>query len=258
MRTNLEKSIERTGIPGISVVSVMPDSNPVTEQAGIIANRDVADKTVVKKDTIFEAASLSKPVFAYIVLKMVQNGELNLNTPLYEYYPEPKEGEGYTEKNGFGPPELREHPNYKKLTAGLILSHQAGLPNEFLPQKNNPALPDFKYVSSDVGKKFDYSGEAYCFLLEVVQKITGKELEQLAQEIFLEMKEFAGNPMTHSSFHPPADISNLAVGHLKDGKIDPQRHFYFSHPAASLYTTAEDYGLFMKACMRSFYKETSF
>lgn len=249
MRTNMETSIEKTGIPGISVVSVTSVTNPVTEQAGIIANKDGADKTAVKKDTIFEAASLSKPVFAYIVLKMVERGELNLDTPLYEYYPKLKDGEGYNEKNGFGPPELREHPNYKKLTARLILSHQACLPNEFQPKKDNPALPDFEYVSSDVGKKFDYSGEAYRFLLDVVKRETGKELEQLAQEAFLEMKEFSGSPMTHSSFRPPKDISNLAVGHLKDGEMDPQRHFYFPHPAASLYTTAEDYGLFMKACV---------
>jgi CubicO group peptidase (beta-lactamase class C family) len=69
---------------------------------------------------------------------------LALDKPLYEY-------------GDFGPPPMRGHENYKKLTARMILSHQAGLPNEFNP----PTIP-FDYVSP-AGEKFDYSGEAYRF-----------------------------------------------------------------------------------------------
>ncbi|MBA3535122.1 MAG: hypothetical protein H0T84_00695 [Tatlockia sp.] len=61
MQKKLKTSIEQARIPGISVVNASRDSQPVTEQAGVITNKEEGAKIEVTKDTIFEAASLSKP-----------------------------------------------------------------------------------------------------------------------------------------------------------------------------------------------------
>ncbi|CEG57864.1 serine hydrolase domain-containing protein [Legionella fallonii] len=158
MQSKLETLIEQAKIPGISIATASPGGKIATHTAGVINNN--TPQQPVTETTIFEAASLSKPVFAYIVLKMAERGELDLDIPLYDQI------------GDFGPPEkkIRNHDNYKKLTAGMILSHQAGLPNEF--ERSKPETFDFV---TEVGKQFNYSGEAYCFLQEVVEKIANSK-----------------------------------------------------------------------------------
>lgn len=223
--------IEENNIPAISIATVSSTGSITTKAEGVTSQ---VDPQKVTDQTICEAASLSKPVFAYIVLKMAERGEINLDTPLIDIL-EDKFGKGDPNAQ-FGPPfpGIRDHDNYRKLTARMLLSHQAGLPNEFSP-------PDFKFVAN-AGESFDYSGEAYRFLMEVVDKVSSpKTVEDLAQE------EFKTIGMDHSSFVRP-DTNDLAIGHHEDGKVDERQHFFGIHPAGSLHTTAEDYGKFLRAC----------
>ncbi|CDZ77114.1 Esterase EstB [Legionella massiliensis] len=240
----LELMREQAKIPGVSIATVSATGELTTETAGL-SNKETEQE--VNKETIFEAASLSKPVFAYLVLKMAERGELDLDKPLYEQF------------GDYGPPfdaiskpeqvyeDAEFANNYKKLTPRMILSHQGGLPNEFNPDDS----ASYCFVSP-IGKKFDYSGEAYRFLREVVERI-GPPLEILAQQ------EFAKLGMTHSSFIPPSNSDNQAVGHSATGQVDSNQHFFGIHPGASLYTTAEDYGKFLRACVNDPYiKEQMF
>jgi CubicO group peptidase (beta-lactamase class C family) len=188
----LKAEMDSHTIPGVAIATIGGDA--VVRVSVGVANKDTAE--IVTDTTVFEAASLSKPVFAYIVLKLAQKGVIDLDKPLYEY-------------GDFGPPEMRADENYKKLTARMILSHQAGLPNEF-------SSPDtMKYLSA-VGTQFDYSGVAYQFLAEVVEHITSTSLEVLAQE------EFAKIGMTNSSFMPPTGCSLIR---LPDEEQEPSPEF---------------------------------
>lgn len=221
----LEQLIHKHKIPGVSIATVSGSGEIINRVSGI-SNKNNPIK--ITDETIFEVASLSKPVFAYIVLKMVESKQLSLNQPLYEIAPE------------FGPESLRNHPYYKMLTVEKILSHQAGLPNWFEPGKAED------YVAQP-GERFDYSGLAFCFLNDVIEKVSGKPLEALAQEVF----ENLG--MNNSSFLPYKE-SKLnkklrATGHNTDEKPDEKEHFLKSNPAASLLTTAEDYAKFLQKCI---------
>jgi len=163
-RAFLERTIRQAHVPGVSVSRLSHGGNIATEAAGVI-NTDTRE--AVTDSTVFQAASLSKPVFAYIVLKMVERGmfsrpgetpQSGLDRPLYEI-------------GHFGPPHLRDHPNYKLLTPRNLLSHQASLPNWF-----KLGEPEAYVVAADVatvGTRFDYSGLAYCFLNEVVEHVAG-------------------------------------------------------------------------------------
>jgi|GEM_PF-3419863 len=177
--TALEEIQRRTNIPGIAT-AMISDKGFTTQSVGVVAN--AKNPSEVTDSTVFEAASLSKPVFAYIVLKLAKEEKIDLDLPLYKY-------------GDFGPRSMITHPNYEKLTARMILSHQAGLPNEFNP----PKVP-VDYISP-AGEKFDYSGEAYCFLAEVVERVSSKSLEILAQDAFKKIG------MTNTSFMPPTGCS---------------------------------------------------
>lgn len=120
MQNPLETMIVQTQIPAIAIAITSPSGETTLDTAGVT---NKIDSQKVTATTVFEAASLSKPVFAYLIIKWAERGkfDFDLDTPLHEYVPE----------TGFGPPNMRDHENYKLLTARLVLSHQAGLPNEF-------------------------------------------------------------------------------------------------------------------------------
>lgn len=234
-------------IPAVSYAAIYSDGHLEKCAVGLTVNQDAEnlenDSHRISEITIFEAASLSKPVFAYIVLKMVERGEFDLDTPLIKIL-ENKFGEN-DPRAQFGPPEsgIRDHENYRKLTARMILSHQAGLPNEFT------GVPNF---ISKIGKTFDYSGESFRFLREVIEKLTDPmSIEDLAQQEFLKIG------MRSSSFIRPEQSDQLAIGHDAEGNVDLRQHFFGIHPAGSLHTTARDYVTFLKACVQDEFIRTA-
>lgn len=224
----LKQLAEESHIPAISIASTSSLQKGAidTQAEGVL---DTSGQTQVGESSVFEAASLTKPVFAYIVLKLAEQGLLNLDQPLYQIC-------------DFGPPTeiMRQHPNYQQLTARMILSHQAGLPNWF--QRKKPET--FDYIAK-AGERFDYSGEAFCFLREVIEFISKESLETIAQ------KEFKKIGMVNSSFMQIGE-GNRAVGHHADG-TPGKSNFFGINPAASLHTTALDYVRFLRACMNDPY-----
>lgn len=114
-------------------------------------------------ETVFEGASLGKPLFAYAVLRLVDARILDLDHPLYQYLPlaEPSS------------------PRMKRITPRQVLSHTTGLPN--WRQQTGPLEPKV-----EPGKKFSYSGEAYFYLQRVVEAVTGKPFTRVMREQVLD------------------------------------------------------------------------
>src|SRR3954454_3299702 len=80
----------------------------------VTAGRRGDDRGPVEQDTIFAAASLTKPVFALGVMNLVDDGAFELDRPLLEYLPEPY---------------LAEEDRAASITARMVLSHTTGFPN---------------------------------------------------------------------------------------------------------------------------------
>jgi CubicO group peptidase (beta-lactamase class C family) len=172
----------------------------------------------VTSNTIFEAASLSKCVFAYIVLRLYDRGRINLDTSLLAYL-------------GTYPRFDSTDPRYARITARMVLHHTTGLPNW-----GDSAHCLLRFTPDSC---FSYSGEGYMFLQRVVEKITGKTLEELAeQEVFTPLH------MTGSSYvWQPRFDSVSAFGHSPDA-IKAHSN---AGSAFSLLTNAHDYTLFVQA-----------
>ena len=209
--------LEEARIPGISVAIIKNGELGWTISEGKLNSQTSAPIT---DRTVFEAASLSKPVLAYITLKMIARGELSLGEKLYKHLSH----------------ERIKHTEYaRQLTPLLVLSHQTGLPNwGGTPLTFNTAP----------GQEFGYSGEGYVYLQRVIEKISGKDLQTLAeQEVFVPLG------MTDSYFTWPEnqDIGR-ANGHDKVGN-PVRRPIPQADGASSLHTTAKDYAKFMLAWM---------
>ena len=176
----------------------------------------------VTNETTFEAASLSKPVFAYGVLKLVEQGKLGLDVPLTTYLAKP-----YVEDERLG-----------KITARIVLSHQTGFPNW-------PADDDSLPIYFTPGERFSYSGEGYIYLQRVVEKITDKPLNAYMTEAV-----FTPLGMTSSSYVWKPEFDALtATGHGYDGKPEKKWKPDEAGAASTLNTTAKDYAKFVAAVL---------
>lgn len=117
----------------------------------------------VSEDTVFEAASLGKPLFAYAVLRSADAGVIDLDRPLYDYLPDPD----------------ANTTRMKRVTARHVLSHTTGLPN--WRQQPGPLSP-----AVDPGTQFSYSGEGFFYLQRVMEQRTGIPFTQLMREQVLD------------------------------------------------------------------------
>ena len=172
-----------------------------------------------------KAASLSKPVFAFAVLQLVEQGLLDLDKPLYEYLPYP---------------DVAADERYQKITARLVLSHQSGFPN----WRKNRRLPQLA-MSFTPGERFGYSGEGYVYLQKVVEKITGQPINEL-----MNIRVLKPLGMTNSSFvWQPGFAAHVALPHDESGQTEQKYRPEQANMAYSLHTTAEDYARFVQAIL---------
>jgi CubicO group peptidase (beta-lactamase class C family) len=187
---DLPRLMSVTLLPGISM-AVVENGKVVWSHAVGVANTETREP--VREDSIFEAASMSKPVFAYVVMKLVDEKRIDLDRPLVQY-----------RKPGY----LPDHPYIDLITARDVLRHSTGLPN----WRNRPGdsmAPAFK-----PGSRWGYSGEGYFWLQLVVEQITGTGIDSVMRS-----RLFDPAGMTHSTFGWNGEIARLAVyGHSGGGK----------------------------------------
>jgi CubicO group peptidase (beta-lactamase class C family) len=190
------------------------------------------------RDSIFQAASLSKPVFAYAVMKLAEKRKLDLDVPLIQYLPQ-----GYLHRQN--PFDATNAPKFdlvtargiQSVTARMVLNHTSGLPN----WSQEPLAFDF-----DPGTKWQYSGEGYVLLQRAVESITGAPLDQ-----FMQTQVFRTLNMTHSSYVWDETFdSNIVPTLSSTGEAMDKWRFRAPLAAATLYTTAADYGNFLAALLR--------
>jgi len=188
--------------------------------------KNTETKEPVTDSTIFEAASLSKPVFTYAVLKLVDRGQFDLDKPLNQYLP--------------GHYDVGDDPRLNQIIARRVLSHTTGFPN-WRPQ-NSPTLKIF----FTPGEKFSYSGEGFVYLAKVVEHITGEPFDA-----FMKKTVFDPLGMNGSSYIWQDKYERLkADRHNFIGKPTGLNKVTEANAAASLNTTASDYGKFVAAILK--------
>jgi CubicO group peptidase (beta-lactamase class C family) len=217
----LPSVLDSAAVPGMSIAIVEDGSVSWTRGFGV---RSTITRPAVDSSTVFEAGSLSKPVFAYLVLKLVDQGKLELDRPLAEYLP-------YE--------DVATDERYLSITARMVMDHSTGFPNWRPP--NGPLTILFQ-----PGTQFSYSGEGYMYLQRVVEDITRMKLRALSQIYVFDPLE-----MTQSSFvWKKAFDPFVAAGHDTGGKALDKFTPEEGAAAFSLQTTAPDFAKFMVAVAR--------
>lgn len=169
-------------------------------------------------DSVFNAASLTKPAFATMALHLVAADKLTLDEPLHEYWVDP---------------DVAQDPRHRELTPRIVLSHQGGLPN----WRGNNKL-GFMF---EPGTRHEYSGEGYQYLRHAIENLADRELQELMQE-----EVFAPAGMQRSSMGWSDGLGeNIATGFDEAGEpIGTGIKERQPNAAANLMTTVDDYARF--------------
>jgi len=171
-------------IPGLAIALIRDNKIVWTDGFGVtnrLTNKPVSSKTV------FEVASISKVVTAYIALRLVEQGKLSLDKPI----------KMYLKKTWLPPSKYAD-----KITLRHLLSHSSGLGDDvFFVNKN---------IVFEPGSHFLYSGVGFLYVQEAIEQLTGNSLEKAARQYV-----FDPLAMTSSSFVNETGVMNdIANGHV--------------------------------------------
>ncbi|WP_350292625.1 serine hydrolase [uncultured Croceitalea sp.] len=210
-------------VPGASV-AVIKNGELVYDK--VFGVRSTLNKMPITKNTHFQAASVTKSVFAFIVNRLVDRGEFNLDTPLHTLL----EFENYSEDN-----------RYKKITARMVLNHTSGMPNWAFGGPGGHTNEIKGELLFEPGLKFSYSGEAFEYLARVLEKVTEKNLNQLLKEEVIDALNipelyFVGN-----------ENLEMAQGHLQSNPTYWGGYATEPGVAHSMLTNASNFAHFVKA-----------
>lgn len=220
-------------------ISIFNDHKPVYQQT--FGYKNAVTKEPIKSTTNIYGASFSKAVFAVLVLKLVEEGVLDLDTPLQSYLPQPIYT--YTPKTRWHDDyrDLQKDSLYPKITARMCLVHTSGFPNWRWDEEDHKLR-----VTFPPGSRYSYSGEGMVYLQVVLEKMLDRSLETLMQE-----KVFQPLGMKQTSYTwQPEFEEDYVVGHNTSGELYQKDKDNEPRSASTLETTLEDYTLFIKGVLK--------
>jgi CubicO group peptidase (beta-lactamase class C family) len=196
-------------------------------------------------DTIFQVASISKPVFAIAVMKLMQEGLIDLNSPIESYLTRWHLPNSKYDKNG--------------VTTRRILSHSAGLSvGGYLGYKPEKQLPSLEQSLSSLfysvkikrspGEKWKYSGGGYTVLQLAIEEIIGQSLAE-----YIETNILKNMGMVKSSYAYNISMNNELAKPYNSLGFQVPNYLFSETAAAGLYTTAQDLALMIIEIMNCYY-----
>ncbi|WP_294208199.1 class A beta-lactamase-related serine hydrolase [uncultured Chryseobacterium sp.] len=228
--------------PGKSEVTdnleqLLKDNHIPTLGLGIIENGKLTQirvtgtfdgKTTASVNSLFNVASLTKPVTAMIALRLVSLGKWKLDEPLDHYWTDP---------------DIARDPRHKLLTTRLILSHQTGFPNWRWQTKDKKLSFGF-----DPGTRYQYSGEGFEYLRRALENKFHKNLEQLAQELIFRPLDMHD---TSYIWNEQNNSGRTVTGYDKSLKPYATVKNTIPNAADDLMTSVGDYSKFLTAVMNN-------
>ncbi|MDC6350771.1 serine hydrolase [Zeaxanthinibacter sp. PT1] len=237
LTAKIEQLMQAGKVPGLAV-TVYNHNDPVYSET--LGYKDLSEQLPLEASTNIYGASLSKAVFSVLVMKLVEEGKIYLDRPLqsylpkkiYEYQPLTRWHDNFQ--------DLKEDSLYQKITARMCLAHTTGFPNWRWDEADHKLK-----VLREPGEVYGYSGEGFVYLQVVLEKLTGKGLQELAEE-----KIFTPLGMKNTAYQwKPAYEENFAYGHNKQGERYKKDTDNEPRSGSTLETTAADYSRFLQAVL---------
>jgi CubicO group peptidase (beta-lactamase class C family) len=237
-RQSIPDAMAKEKVPGLSLA--LADREGILWAAGF-GYTDYDQKTPVTTDTMFALCSISKIITATAVMIAVQDGLLELDVPIVEYFPQ------FTVNSRF------EDNPHKKITLRHVLNHTSGIVHE--APVGNAREPSYgtleehvlsvsdTWLRHKVGERFSYSGFGYDLIAYILQVQSGQPFAE-----YIKTKVFAPLKMTNCSADPEFIRShpNKAVGHMPYVKRTPMVWDIPYAGAGSVYASARGLATFVQ------------
>lgn len=239
----IEERMKHYGVHGVSIAVIDSFKIAWVKSYGVM---DTATKQPVTDSTLFQAASISKPVFAMAALKLAEQGVLQLDADVN------------TQLTSWKVPE-NEFTATEKVTLKRLLGHVAGTTvHGFQGYRNGEPLPTLinilngeapansppVVVDQTPGTSWRYSGGGYCVASQLILDAKGSTIPQHMHDLVL-----APLGMSRSTFEQPLPerkAHNAASGYVPDGSMTVGKwHVYPEISPDGLWTTATDLAHFV-------------
>ncbi|TGX37334.1 class A beta-lactamase-related serine hydrolase [Sphingomonas naasensis] len=231
-----QAAMAKTGAKGLAV-AIVEDGKPVLVRSYGVRN---AAGAPLETDTVMYGASLTKAVFAYTVMQLVDDGKIDLDKPIADYLPRPLPDYGNLDAYGnWG--DLAGDARWRKITPRMVLTHSTGFANFAWLE------PDEKLrIHFAPGSRYAYSGEGIILLQFALEKGLGLDLGAEMQR-----RVFDRLGMTNTSMTWRADFArNLADGWTEEGKTEPHDERSRVRAAGSMDTSIADMARFAAGLVR--------
>lgn len=243
----LAERMDYYGVPGLSVAVYRKGELAWAKGYGVA---DEASNRPVTEQTLFQAASISKPVAAVAVHDMAEEGMVDLDTDINDYL------------TSWQLPD-NEFTTDEKVTLRRILNHTAGTTvwgfpgyarTEEIPTAvevvNGEGNTDSVVVYKTPGESWQYSGGGYTVMQVVLADAAGKPFEEIMAERVLEPLEM--NASTYQQPLPEPLHERAATGYRRDSSaVEGSWHVYPEQAAAGLWTTPTDLGRYATSMQRA-------
>jgi CubicO group peptidase (beta-lactamase class C family) len=260
-KMELSRRMKHYKVPGFSAAFIYQEELAWARGVGVV---EASGEKPVTEETLFQAASISKPVTGMVALHLVEAGLLDLDADANDFlrsWKIPKSK--YTQA---GPDGVRA-----KVTLRGLLSHTAGLGiHGYRGYPSGRELPTLQQILNGEppansrpvrvvqapGKAFKYSGGGYLVVQQMIEDVTGRPLVVLAKEFIFDKLGMANS--TFDSRLPQACLPQAATAHRKTGEPVPGKwHTYPEQAAASLWTTPSDLARLIIEVLRSLKNESN-
>jgi len=212
-------------------IAVLNDGKVVFLKA--YGERDTARHLPLTPDSVMTAASLTKSVFATMVMQLVHEGVIDLDKPICQYLPKPlPEYDAYK--------DLAGDPRYKNITMRMLLDHTAGFPNW------RRFTDDGKLsIYFAPGSRFAYSGEGIDLAQFIVETVTKRPVNDLMHAYIFQPLGMTRTSMVWESRFE----DDYANGYDENGRSLGPQHRRRGDAAGSMQTTLRDYARFVQAVL---------
>jgi CubicO group peptidase (beta-lactamase class C family) len=239
---SIEERMKYYGVPGVSI-AVIKDNKIEWEKAYGVMDKE--SKLPVTTSTLFQAASISKPVSAYCILTLAEQKKLNLDENINSYLKSWQlQDNEFTKEKKVSLRELLSH------SAGVnvhgFLGYSPGLPVPTLLEVldgKKPANSEAIRVNKLPGESFRYSGGGFCIMQQMMIDQEGKPFPRIMQELVLH--PLGMDNSTYDQPLQPEQLKMAATGYLPNGSMTKgKRHTYPELAPAGLWTTADNLAKF--------------
>lgn len=208
--------LTENNVPGVSVGIIEEGKIKYVKGFG-----EIQKGVPAEVNSIFNIASMTKPVVTMLTLKLVEEGKWKLDEPLVHYWVDP---------------DVKDDPYHKILTTRHVLNHQTGFTNWRYGHPTKKLTFDF-----EPGTQFHYSGEGFEYLRKALESKFNKPLEKLLDSLIFKPIGMESTQYWNES------IDTLRLARCHDANGDDYNFSYETRvlAAGNLLSTAEDYCKFL-------------